>query len=193
MLVTEWAILRSVLTGLRTVFAGPAAHGRSYVEKNFLGMFGLILAVGALPEIPVHHLLIPGRDWPLALALDVVLVYSALWVLGIYGLMALRPHEVRGDALIFHRGPFAHVEVPRDCVERAEVISLDGREAKRRNPNACYLGVPGAEHVYVRLKHSVRVRHTYPVRYERHASELLVPSDRPRELHALLHSACSSK
>lgn len=196
MLAQEWAILRSVSTGFRTVFASPAPHAQSYVEKNFLGMFGVILVIGAVPEIPIHHLLIPARDWPLTLALDFVLVYSALWVLGVYGAMALRPHQVKPGAIVFHRGVFSHVEVPRECVEHAAVLREERREAKRRYPKAYYLGVPGAEHVYVRLTQPVCVRHTYPVRYERQASELLVPSDRPQELHAMLtrdYNACNSK
>lgn len=186
MLDQELAILRSVSTGLRTVFAAPASRAHSYVEKNFLGMFGLVLAVGALPEIPFHHLLIPAHDWLFAIALDVAIVYSALWMLGTYGIMAKRPHEVGPGIFVFHRGPFAHVEIPRACVEHTEAAGEERREARRRYPQACYLGVPGSELVYLRLNQAVPVRHTYPVHRERLASELLIPSDRPQELLALL-------
>lgn len=186
MLQQELAILRSASTGLRTVFAAPVSRAHSYVEKNVLGMFGLVLAVGALPEIPFHHLLIPGRDWLFALALDVAIVYSVLWVLGTYGMMAKRPHEVGPGTFVFHRGPFAHVEVPRAYVEHTEAVGEERREVRRRYPRACYLGVPGSELVYLRLTQSVPVRHTYPVQRERLASELLISSDRPQELLALL-------
>jgi hypothetical protein len=186
MLAAEWAILKAASTGLRRVFASPASEPRSYVEKNFLGMFGLVLAIGALPEIPIHHLLIPTRDWLTATAFDFVLVYSSLWVLGIYGVMALRPHEVQSDRIVFHRGPFCHVEIARDWIEYAVPITEESREARRHYADAFYMGVPGASLVYVRLREPVRVAYTYPVRRERMVRELLVPSDCPRELCAML-------
>lgn len=184
---TEFAILKSVTTGLRTIVASPAPKGCSYVEKHFLGMLGLVLAVGALPEIPVHHLFIGGRDWPIAVGLDLILVYSALWVLGVYGIMARRPHEVQSQTIVFHHGPFAHVNVPREALDHAEVVRAErAREARRRHPDAYALNVPGGEFVYVRLKQPAKVVHTYPARFERTVNALLVPSDRPQELCALL-------
>lgn len=150
-------------------------------------MLGLVLAVGALPEIPIHHLFLSGRDWPIAAGLDLVVAYSALWVLGVYGIMASRPHDVHSGTIVFHHGPFAQVTVPREDIEHAEVVQVErAREARRRHPDAYALSVPGGELVYVRLKRPARVLHAYPVSFERTVNALLVPSDRPRELCSLL-------
>jgi hypothetical protein len=188
MLAAEWAILRSASIGLRRVIAVPVSEPRAYVEKNFLGMLGVILGLGALPEIPFHHLLMPSRDWLVGFALDFLVVYSALWVLGVYGVMVQRPHEVHADRIIFHRGPFAHVEIARDAVECAVPLTEEPRTARKRYRGAYYMGVPGAALVYIRLREPARVVHTYPVRHERMVSELLVPSDHSRELCAMLES-----
>jgi hypothetical protein len=186
MLQEEWAILKAASTGMRTVFGSPASEPERYVEKNFLGMLGLALAIGAIPEIPIHHLLIPTSDWLTAVALDFALLYSAVWVLGVYGVMAQRPHDFRSKNIVFHRGPFARVAISRDCVEHAAVVAEENRQARRRYPHAYYMGVPGGSLVHVRLREPVRITLAYPVQRERMALELLVPSDQPRQLVSLL-------
>jgi hypothetical protein len=188
MLQIEWAIVRAASTGVRAIFAAPALEAQSYTERNMLGMLGLVLAVGALSEIPLHHLFVPGKDWLLAVGFDFGVVYCAIWVLGVYGMMTQRPHELRGDTLVFHRGPFAHVQVARDCIQSAEVITEESRDAKRKYTDAYYMGVPGASLVHIVLKEPARVALTYPLRLERTVRELLVPSDRPGELAARLRS-----
>jgi hypothetical protein len=186
MFAAEWAILKSASIGLRRLIAVPVCDPRAYVEKNFLGMLGVVLALGALPEIPFHHLLMPSRDWLAGFALDFVVVYAAVWVLGVYGVMVQRPHEMQADRIIFHRGPFAHVEIPRHAIERAVAVTEAGREARKRYSGAHYMGMPGASLVYIRLREPVRVAHTYPVQHERMVRELLVPSDHPGGLCAML-------
>jgi len=176
-----------VATGLRTIFDPARASAQTYVEKNMLGMLGLIVLIAALPEIPLHHVLLPRNDWWIAILLDALVLYTAAWIFGLYGIMACSPHVLDGERLIFHRGPLGRAEVERASIAQATPIeNPDSRAIRRAKPDA-YFGLPGSDLVHLRLNAPARIVRTFPVLRETRTEELYIASDRPRELCALLH------
>lgn len=150
-------------------------------------MLGLVLLIGALPEIPLHHFLLPQRDWWFALILDAAVLYSAAWVLGVYGCMVLRPHDIGDERITLHFSPFAEVHIERAHIRSAVPMAAPDRRALRRSyPDAVRLLCPGADCVHITLREPARVVRMFPVRQQRSALEVFVSSDRPRELCALL-------
>jgi hypothetical protein len=181
-------MLQYAWLGCRTIFSGATGSACTYTAQSPLGIFALVLLVGALPEIPLHHILLPGKEWRLALLLDGALLYSTLWVFGFFGAMAAHPHRIEQDAVVFRRGPIAEAYVARTSIAGAHVASGDSKSIRRKNPRA-YFGLPGSGLVHVRMHEPVRVRAHYPLRREWETAELVVASDRPHELCRLLQPA----
>lgn len=185
----EFTVMWNAWCGMRTAFAPPRGSADTYVEKNMLGMLGLVLLVGAIPEIPLHHLLLAREPWWSAAILDFLVLYAAAWVFGLYGTMARRPHELGADRIVFHRGPLGCAEVERSAVRDATALVAPNARAIRQKHRNAYLGLPGSDLVHLRLETPARVVRTFPVRRECSVSELFVASDRPHELCALLAAA----
>jgi hypothetical protein len=180
MLVDAWS-------GMRAVFRPPTANGCTYVEKNMLGILALVLLVSVVPEIPLHHVLFRGHVWWIAVLLDAAALYVVMWVFELYGDIARMPHEIGEEHVRFYCGSLALAELRRDAIEELKPILNPERQALRKAyPEAEHLGLPGTDLVYVRLREPARVMRTFPKRIDRGVSELLVPSDRPHELCALL-------
>lgn len=189
----ELTVLRHAWIGIRTCFAPPPGAAATYVEKNMLGILGLVLLVGAVPEIPLHHLLLARHAWWISLLLDVIVLYSAAWVLGMYGIMAMRPHELNGEKLLFHRGLLAQAEVPLSNIRSVTPLSNpDGRALRRLHRNG-YLGLPGSDLVHLRLSEPARIVKLYPLRKVVESQDLLVATDRPNELCAMCTKTAVSR
>lgn len=173
--------------GLRAFFLPAQPRAVSYCQNNLFGVLGVVLAIGAVPEIPLHHVFLPLHDWWLAAILDMLLLYSAAWVLGAYGIMVKRPHEIGDDRIVLHNGPFARACIdPRDVVIVTSMEAVNRRSLRKAHPAAAHLLVPGAGCVRIALSRPALIERMYPLRAERSALEIFVSSDRPRDLCALL-------
>jgi len=181
-------MLRNAWNGLRTVFTPAHGSAQTYVEKNLLGIFGVVLLVGAVAEIPLHHALVPRAHWWIAFLLDALVLYAAAWVLGLYATMAQRPHVLDEDRIVFHRGALGSAEVERNAIEQVKPLSNPDARAIRRANREAYFGVPGSDLVHLLLSAPARIKRTFPYAGESTSTELFVATDRPHELCALLRS-----
>ncbi len=153
-----------------------------------LGMFGVVLLAGALPEIPLHHLFVPRAYWWVALLLDALVLYSAALVLALYGGMVQRPHALDGDRIVFQRGPLGWAEVDRTAITNVKpIVNPDARAIRHAHRDA-YFGVPGADLVQLQLSVPARIKRLFPYSADLTSSELFVATDRPHELCALLRN-----
>ncbi len=181
-------MLHNAWNGLRTVFAPTRGSAQTYVEKNLLGIFGLVLLVGAVPEILLHHVLVPRGHWWIAFLLDVLVLYTAAWVLALYASMAQRPHVLDEEHIVFHRGALGYAEVERAAIVHVVPLTNPDARAIRRENRQAYFGVPGCDLVQLLLSAPARIKRTFPSANESTSCELFVATDRPHELCALLRS-----
>ena len=180
-------VIASAGAGLRATFAVPKPSPLTYVEKNMIGIFGLILLVGFLPDAFFRHLLMPSHLTTLNLALDLIELATGLWICGAYGTMANKPHELSGSTFTLNFGAFASIEIPLDAIDDARAVpeSESRRELRRREGNAAFFSAPGSGLVRLALTRRIEFR-SYPYLRKRQTDVLFVPSDRPTELAALL-------
>ena len=173
--------------GLRSVFAASSPSGCTYTENNFIGVFGLILAVGLIPDVLFRHLVFGGSLGWINGAIDVLEIAAVLWVCGAFGTMAAMPHRTDGEAVTFHAGALGRATVALSSISAASAVPTDTkvRELRRRDRSAAFLAAPGARLVRLELREPVAV-HKYPFVASRSARTLYVGSDRPGDLIAQL-------
>lgn len=174
--------------GLRAVFSGPPPSAFTYTENNFVGIFGLLLAIGFIPDALFRHFALGGSLGWINGALDLLEIATALWVCGAFGTMAALPHLADGDSMMFHAGALGRATVPRASIVAATVVPVDTkvRELRRRDRSAAFLAAPGTRLVRLDLSEPVAV-HKYPFVKPVTARTLYVGSDRPGDLTAQLH------
>ncbi|MDQ2681388.1 MAG: hypothetical protein M3Y21_10295, partial [Candidatus Eremiobacteraeota bacterium] len=184
LIATEMLTMFSSWAGLRAVFSPTHPSAESYSNDNPLGIIGLILLVGAIPDILLHHLFIPAHLRLLALSLDIVELYACAWVLGTYGLMVLRPHQLSRSRIALNCGLLGRIELRPDQIRSAVEIEPTKRKLlRRRNPGAGFLTAPGVRVIELNLTQPVRLDKLLSVR-GRDISRLFVSSDRPSEFCA---------
>ncbi|GAC1359297.1 MAG: hypothetical protein NVSMB31_19670 [Vulcanimicrobiaceae bacterium] len=180
----EASILAEVWTGMRAPFLPMRPSGLTYSTDSLLGVLGMILLVGALPEVLLHHLLL-GNSM-LALGLDAVVLYAAAWCFGIYGAVVERPHRISGDCITLNNGPFASLAIPTDAIASVKPRVPAPARRERRNMAATasfLLGAKKAVEIEFALPVEIRLLPYLP---SRRIVRILVASDRPDDLCARL-------
>ncbi len=91
--------------------ARPAAGGFSYHREATLRMLLWMLPLLLVGDVALLELVIlPGAAPWLRIGAHVLGVYGLLWLIGLYGSMRTRPHQLVGDRLLLHRGLLGRVE-----------------------------------------------------------------------------------
>lgn len=186
---TDVTLIRHAWSGIRVLFTGSTPGACTYVEHNALGILGLLLAVGFIPDIIFRHLALPQSLDALNWSIDALELLSAAWILGLYGTMTLRPHVLDGPRARFRLGALADVAIERRSIERAEIVGsskrTDRRRLRRSHRDAFFFAAPGSSWVRVDLRQEIVVK-SYPLFRSRRVRCLFVASDRPADLAALL-------
>lgn len=121
--------------GFSAVLSPPQPGPLTYFQVFPFGLFGIVVIVGALPEMLLHHLFLHGI-WPYAL--DIAAVGSGVWLLDVYGSMIARPHVIDESAITVNFGSlrsqvilFSQIDdVGLDPRGRVRVRLLDGKRLK---------------------------------------------------------------
>jgi hypothetical protein len=178
-------VWRYAWSGIKATIAVPKPSPFTYVEKNYVGVFGLVLLVGFLPDAFFRHLLVPHAFAIPNAGADLLEIYTALWVCGAFGAMNAFPHALDETVFRVRLGTFAAVDVPRDAIAAATQVTEEPlRRVRRANRDAAVLHAPGTPLVKIELHREIEVT-GYPFMRKR-TRTLFVPSDRPAELAALL-------
>jgi hypothetical protein len=133
----------------------PTANEFRYTKHTIMGMvIGLVLFTAPV-ELFIIELLIP---WPVVRwILLFIAVYSAIWLLGLYAAMKVRPHRLDPDGLRLYNGIMADGYIPYD--------QITAITAERRRPpkdgeglqvapaeRAAYLAIGGRTDLTLRLR-----------------------------------------
>ena len=110
-----------VRRGFAAVLSPPQSGPLTYFQALPLGMFGIVVIVGAVPEILLHHLFLHGV-WPYGL--DIAAVGSGVWLLDIYGSMIERPHSIDAGGITVNLGT---LQSRRIEFSQVDDVNLDQR------------------------------------------------------------------
>ena len=121
--------------GFAAVLSPPKSGPLTYFQALPFGIFGIVVIVGAVPEILLHHLFLHGV-WPYAL--DIAAVGSGVWLLDVYGSMIEHPHCIDATGITVNVGnlrsrtiPFSQIDgVHLDARGRVLVRLEDGKRLK---------------------------------------------------------------
>lgn len=165
MIGSEMTIMKHAWRGLRGSVFPPPVSPLTYVQSNRFGVLTLLLAVSLLPDAIVTHLLIPSHYWMIAVGLDLLCVYSLVWVAGIFGTMLDRPHVICGETVTIHRGMLAQTQF-----QVADILS------------ACVTDktIDGVTALKIQLRKPVELNRLF--RGKTQTSLVLIQSDLPHQL-----------
>ena len=176
---TDARLVRAWLRGIRAAIAVPRPSPFTYVERNPVGVFGIILLVGFIPDAFFRHLLVPHRYDIVNAIADALELLTAAWVCGAYAMMMELPHSIVGDALRLHFGAFARIDVPLSAIASIQSAGEEKtRVLRRKHPGAVFLAAFGTPLVRIDLSRDVIVW-SYPFLRPRTTRTLFVASDRP--------------
>jgi hypothetical protein len=126
----------------------------SYIRGSKIIMAAAVMGVAIIPDAVFFRLVLPDKLWWLATLLDIVDVWAFVWLLGIYGTMARRPHEVSSEKVVFRNGILQTVEFdPKDIRGIRTVGIVKRRKLPRtRHDGSTVLTFGGVPLIDVRLR-----------------------------------------
>ena len=127
-LATELFLLGYALGGFTRV---------TYTEKQFTmhkksgwTLMALALAVLAIPETVIVHLLVGAWSQTAAWILSVLTVYGILWLVGDANAIRHLPIEIRSDGVLFRLGLRSECFLPMEWISEVRSPSLEDQEAE---------------------------------------------------------------
>jgi hypothetical protein len=102
--------MSNVVTGVRAFLAPPPRSPSSYIYGSKIAILGVMVALSVVPDGFFLWLVLPRTLWWLAVAVDVLDAYAAIWLFGIYGSMANRPHCLEDDTIVVRNGLYQSVD-----------------------------------------------------------------------------------
>lgn len=135
----------------------------TYARGSLLGPLLIVLIVTGPAEILLFEVVIPWA-WP-RMVLLVAVVYSVLWVVGLFASLRTLPHRLESDALGLRYGVLADECIPYEAiadVEHTRPLPAGVDEGLRvdRATNAASFLVSGRTDVMLRLAQPVALRGT---------------------------------
>ena len=100
---TDVTIVIHAVAGVKAFIDPGKVESRSYIHGSKIVIAGAIVALAVVPDAFLFWILLPHRLWWLALVLNVLDVWAVLWLFGIYGTMARRPHSISSERVILRK------------------------------------------------------------------------------------------
>ncbi len=169
--------------GLRAFLNGPHPSACTYVESSPVPIVALLCGIGVIPDGVFYWLMMPHALWWLALALDVVEIWSALWLLGLYGTMVRNQHVIESERVTLYNGSLGSVAFDRGDVAGVTSLGVVKRRKlpRERGDGSKVLALGGVPIVDIRFKAPVNG-----------VTRVFVASDRPDALCAELTLSSST-
>lgn len=147
------------LAGLKGFLNPPRPSYASYVNGSKVPMLAMLLTLSIVPDAFLLWLLLPHRLWWLAIILDVLEVWSCVWLFGFYGTMIARPHEIGEKNAVFYNGILKRVQVDRAEIVAVRALGTPKRRAlpRTRGDGSAVLVMGGVPVVEVQLRRGERV------------------------------------
>ncbi|HVA27472.1 MAG TPA: hypothetical protein VNF68_04795 [Candidatus Baltobacteraceae bacterium] len=166
--------------GLRAFLDGSQPSAFTYVESSPIPLFALLCGIGVIPDGVFYWLMMPHALWWLALALDVAEIWTALWLLGLYGTMVRNQHAIENERVTLYNGSLGSVAFDRGDVADATSLGIVKRRKlpRERGDGSKVLALGGVPVVDIRFKVPVNG-----------VTRVFVASDRPEALCAELMSS----
>lgn len=140
----ELTVLRHAFAGVKAFVSPPKPTYASYVNGSPLGLFAMMLVLGAVPDAFLRWVFLPNLAWPIALGLNALELWACLWLFGLYGTMAARPHEISAGGVVLRNGVLGCVRFqPCDIVAARVLESTKRRHLPRKRGDGSHALVLG--------------------------------------------------
>lgn len=192
-------VVSADITVLSHSFAGLKAFlnvvhhtPHTYIKGSKIIMAAVVMGAAVIPDAAIFWLLFPHRLWWLATLLDILDVWAFMWLLGIYGTMARRPHEVSQDKVVLRNGILQSVEFdPMDIKEIRTVGIVKRRKLPRtRHDGSTVLTFGGVPLIDVQLRRPAVEHHLFLPK-TRQVQRIYVATDSPEALSTELWQLCT--
>lgn len=139
----------------------PAGARTFAHERNGGLVAGLLIAI-AVETIPLHLFVAARWGVTAAWVLTALSIYGALWLVGDYRAIAMRPIVVRDAEIVIRHGLRTEIAIPRSRIVRVDRPSW--RRMPERAPDYLDLSRPGEPNVVLELDAPVEVRLMFGMR-----------------------------
>ncbi len=191
---TDITLVVSAGAGLRAFITPPQASSRTYVHGSKIGMMASIITLSVVPDAFLIWVLLPHHVWWLALLLDLLDVWACLWLFGLLGTMANRPHEMRGEQIVLRNGILQSVRLDPKHIADVQCLGVVNRRKlpRKRGDRCAVLSFGGVPLVRIALNEPAVEYHLFrPL--PREVLTIFVASDKPESLcHELTQARKSS-
>lgn len=190
---TDITLVVSAGAGLRAFISPPQASSRTYVHGSKIGIMAMIITLSVVPDAFLLWILLPQHLWWLAAVLDLLDVWACLWLFGLFGIMANRPHQIRAGEVVLRNGILQSVRLNAEHISDVHCIGTVRRRdlPRRRGDRSVVLSLGGVPFVQVDLSEPAIEHHLFRAR-PRHALRIFVASDKPELLRQDLMQARGS-
>lgn len=146
-------------------------------------MAGLLVGAAIIPDAAFFWLLLPHRLWWVAALLDITDIWAFLWLLGIYGTMVKRPHELSPTKVILYNGILQCVEFSPEDIKDVKTIGLVRKRKlpRSRDDGSTVLTFGGVQLICIDLHRPGVEYHLFSSK-PRKVSRIYVASDAPDAL-----------
>ncbi|MGZ3517012.1 MAG: hypothetical protein ACXVAM_07525 [Vulcanimicrobiaceae bacterium] len=166
---------------LQLFLENPKSNWSTYTDSAKIKMLVLLMPIFLIPDFAFVHLVLP-LSLILKIIVDLLGIYSCVWVWGMYASMALRPHRFEEAQFIAHRGILNKAVVPLDSVIGLEVLPIQRGILRSKATRDChYLGIGGEPGLLIRTNRHITVQRALG-KPEVESDCIFVASDRPSEL-----------
>jgi len=154
-LVVVGAALRFLAGGWRRAIPPGFTYHRASGLRFLLPLLPL-LAVGDI--LLLELVLLPHAAAWLRVVVHVLAIYGLIWLVGVYATLRARPHQLRDDRLVLHRGILGRVELRLDQIASIAPLPSFADDWKKRAycKGAIRVDIAGPPVLELHLHHAAR-------------------------------------
>jgi len=183
---TELTIMVNALRGIRLFVSPPRSGAESYVGGSKLPIIAMIVTVSVIPDAVLSAMLLPHHLVWLAILSTGLEIWASMWLWGLFGTMASRPHTITSTKIELRNGILAHVALAPAQIASTESLGILRRaKLPRGKAPRAILGFGGVPMVEVRLSEPAAVNSALGAK-SRLASRLFVATDSPTQFCTMI-------
>lgn len=156
-------VLSHSLAGLKA-FVNVVHHTpHTYLRGSKVIIIAVVMGAAIIPDAVFFWLLFPHHLWWFATLLNLLDIWAFLWLLGIYGTMARRPHEISLQKVVLRNGILQSVEFDPKDIKNINIIGIVKRRQlpRKRHDGSTVLTFGGVPLIDIELRRPAVEHHLF--------------------------------
>ena len=190
---TDITVLLHARRGLRAFMLPQSPGATSYTNGSKIALLALIVGLSVLPDAIFLLLVIPRAYGWVSIVLALLDLWGCVWLFGLYGTMAARPHEVSPERIVLRNGLVQRVEfAPQHICELHAVGIIKRRQLPSSSrTGSVFLGFGGVPMVEITLSEPAIADHIL-WRGPRATKRIFAAADMPEQLCASIRALAAA-